>query len=93
MADQKRPSEQSVGALWRKTGARGDYFTGTIETNGGERNGGETTKIVVFSNGHKTADKHPDFKIFLSRPRPDAAPTPSKPALGSWEDDSDPVPF
>jgi hypothetical protein len=48
-----------LGALWVKSGPKGEYFTGQI----GEQ------KIVVFQNGFKTEEKHPDWIIFKSRPR------------------------
>jgi uncharacterized protein (DUF736 family) len=52
-----------IGALWRKTSARGEYFTGTI-------NG---VAVVVFPN-RKTTDKQPDFRVLKSRPKEDRAP-------------------
>lgn len=51
-----------LGALWQRTSAKGDYFTGEI-------NG---TKVVIFANRFKTTDKHPDWIIYKSQPR-DAA--------------------
>lgn len=56
-------NEESIGALWRKSGPRGEYFTGEVN---GER-------IVVFVNGFKGENaKAPDFKIYKSKPREDA---------------------
>jgi uncharacterized protein (DUF736 family) len=51
--------EDEIGALWLKTSARGDYFTGTI-------NG---VKVVVFANGYKTEEKQPDWRVYKSTPR------------------------
>ena len=51
--------DDKIGALWVKTSERGDYMTGEI-------NG---QKIVVFTNGYKQSDKHPDYVIYKSRPR------------------------
>lgn len=62
--------QKSIGALWAKTSAKGDYFTGQIELADGSK-----IKIVVFRNNYKTEDKHPDWKIFESKPRE---------AGGSW---------
>jgi uncharacterized protein (DUF736 family) len=42
-----------IGALWRKSSARGEYFTGVIN---GDR-------IVVFANDKKSSDKAPDFRV------------------------------
>lgn len=63
MADQK---DEEIGALWRKTSSRGDYFTGTVN---GER-------IVVFANGNKKSDKSPDYRILKAKPKADAADVP-----------------
>jgi hypothetical protein len=56
------PNENKIGALWQKTGPKGDYFTG--EVNG--------QKIVVFANGYKQSEKHPDWIILKSLPRESA---------------------
>lgn len=53
--------DDKLGALWQKTGPKGDYFTGEI-------NG---QKIVIFANGFKQSDKHPDWIIYKSVPRGD----------------------
>ena len=55
--------DEKLGALWAKTGERGDYFTGELEIDGVKQ------KIVVFANGFKDADNKPDFIIYKSRPR------------------------
>ena len=51
--------EDEIGALWLKHSAGGDYMTGTI-------NG---VKVVIFTNNYKTAEKHPDFRVFKSTSR------------------------
>lgn len=52
--------EDKIGALWqRKTRDGQDYFTGEI-------NG---MKIVVFANGYKQSEKHPDWVCYKSQPR------------------------
>ncbi len=50
---------EKLGALWQKSSAKGDYFTG--EVNG--------VKVVVFANGYKQSDKHPDWIVYKSEPR------------------------
>lgn len=52
-----------LGALWAKTSAKGDYFTGTITI------GGVTTKLVVFANRFKENDTQPDWVICKSVPK------------------------
>ena len=54
--------DDKLGALWVKTSTRCDYMSGEI-------NG---QKIVVFANGFKKEDKHPDWIVYKSQPRPDA---------------------
>ena len=53
--------EQDLGALWIKTGAKGEYMTGTIEVNG------EKIGVVCFTNQHKKEAKHPDWRILRAR--------------------------
>lgn len=59
-------NEDRIGALWMKTSARGDFFTGQLEING------EKIAIVVFPNSRKTQDKQPDWQILRARPRGEA---------------------
>jgi uncharacterized protein (DUF736 family) len=54
--------DDKLGALWQRTSAKGDYFTGNI-------NG---VKVVIFQNRYKTEEKHPDWTVFRSRPREEA---------------------
>lgn len=49
-------NDEKIGALWLKSSSRGDYFTGEI-------NG---QKIVVFANGYKQSEKHPDWIVYKS---------------------------
>lgn len=66
MADgQKNPDE--LGALWMKSGQRGDYMTGTI-------NG---QKVVVFKNDRKQSENQPDWRVMKSKPRESVQPAPS----------------
>lgn len=60
MAYEKNPDE--LGALWLKTGAKGDYMTGEI--------GG--VKVVLFP-AKKTSDKSPDWRVLKSKPKTETA--------------------
>ena len=61
MEEKKR---KTVGALWQKTDKNGKkYFSGQFEIDD------TTHKVVVFSNGYKTQEKHPDFVIYPSTPQ------------------------
>lgn len=57
MAFEKDPDE--IGALWVKSGRKGEYMTGEI--------GG--VKVVLFKNGNKRSDKAPDWRVLKSRPK------------------------
>lgn len=50
--------ENEVGALWSKTGAKGEYLTGTV-------NG---VAVVCFRNDRKTG-KQPDWRVLKAKPR------------------------
>ena len=59
-----KPKNVKLGALWAKTGPQGEqYFSGVLEKADGSK-----VNIVVFANGFKEEDKHPDYVIYLSRP-------------------------
>ena len=66
MADgQRNPDE--LGALWIKSGRKGEYMTGTI-------NGVE---VVVWRNDRKTGNQ-PDWRVMKSKPREVGQPTRSE---------------
>jgi hypothetical protein len=54
---EKNPDE--LGALWIKSGNKGDYMTGTVA--------GQA--VVVFRNDRKTGNQ-PDWRVLKSKPRP-----------------------
>lgn len=61
--------EKDIGALWEKRTQKGaPFFSGTITVNG------ETVKFVAFKNGYKKEEKHPDFRLFLSKPGGESRP-------------------
>ena len=56
--------EDKIGALWAKSGRDNVvYYKGSIEL------GGERQEVVVFRNGYKEQDKHPDLIVYRSQPR------------------------
>lgn len=64
MAFEKNPDE--LGALWLKSGAKGEYMTGEI-------NG---VKVVCFSV-EKSSEKSPAWRVLKSKPR-EAQPEPDR---------------
>ena len=67
MSDYKKDNGE-IGALWAKTSARGEYFTGSIEIDGVKH------AIVAFKNTSKRSDKAPDWRILKSQPRQGGEP-------------------
>lgn len=57
----KDPNE--IGALWIRTGPKGQYMTGSITVNG------EAIKIVCFPNNFKKEERHPDWRVLISQPK------------------------
>jgi hypothetical protein len=59
-----KAKDDSVGALWSKsTPTVGEYLTGNVMIDG------KKVEIVCFLNKYKTEDKHPKYRVFLSKPR------------------------
>ena len=58
-------AEDSIGALWKKTGQKGEYMTGEVEVNGVKQ------RIVVFKNSYKEKKTQPDYRIRERKPRGD----------------------
>lgn len=68
---------ESIGALWMNESKDGKkYMSGSVTI------GGATHKIVVFKNNYKEEDKHPDYKIYPSKPRDGGS------SSGKFEDDA-----
>jgi hypothetical protein len=83
MPYEKDPNE--LGALWTKSGAKGDYMTGDITVNG------ETIKVVCF-RAQKRGEKSPDWRVLKSVPREQAQGARPAPGPASDVDDSS-IPF
>ena len=64
------PDDKSkCGALWKKEGGRGTFFTGKLDeavVRGALAAG--KTKLLVFTNGYKEEDRHPDYIVYLADP-------------------------
>ena len=56
-------AEKELGALWIRTGAKGQYMTGTLTIDG------TAIKVVAFTNHNKKNEKEPDWRILRSVPR------------------------
>jgi len=70
--------EDQLGALWLNESKAGKkYMSGII--------GGQ--KVVVFKNGYKEEDKHPDYIVYKSKPRGD------EPQRSEDDFEDDQIPF
>lgn len=93
-----------LGALWRKEGRRGEYWTGKIKVTHAEAASladerGEVA-VVAFIDTDKRNERAPDVRLYISRPRSDqpdqrrdaaAMQRQSRPATPDDLDDS--IPF
>lgn len=75
-----------IGALWKRTGKTGEYFTGSIMLNG------QAYEIRAFKNDYKKQDKHPDLKVFLALPDDQPAPKPTEPTINNNDRTATPAP-
>ena len=55
--------KREIGALWKKEGNGNPFYSGKVKV------GDKEVEIVCFSNKHKTEDKHPDIRIYISEPK------------------------
>jgi hypothetical protein len=57
-----------IGALWigKSQGGVG-YMSGVIQDSSGN-----DIRVIVFKNGYKEEDKHPDYVVYLSKEREQA---------------------
>lgn len=88
-----------VGALWKN---KGEGYSGTIDADEFDKfvkeHGSDSIRLLLFKNGFKEEDKHPDLVLYFAPDRKKAhTEKPSKgkqkPSKGKTEDDSDDVPF
>ncbi len=79
--------EDELGALWKKSNDKGEFFTGAVTLDGVK------IDIVVFPNGYKREERHPDFRILKAKG--ERRPQPAAPTSGARtvEPDDDRIPF
>ena len=58
-------AEREIGALWKKDGQNQKYLSGKIKVDKLPKTNQEEVGLVIFTNRHKTQDKHPDFRVYL----------------------------
>jgi uncharacterized protein (DUF736 family) len=58
MSEKTDWNKLEIGALWKKTGKTESFYSGKIKINGKDQ------EIVCFVNKHKSAENHPDIRIY-----------------------------
>ena len=67
---EKNTKNEKIGALWKKSNARGEFLSGEIEINGTK------PRVVVFPNAKthpetgQVNENYPDYSILLARENP-----------------------
>ena len=51
--------KREIGALWKKEGRSGPYYTGSLNDKDGQ-----SMRIVCFANKSKTSQSQPDIRIY-----------------------------
>ena len=54
---------REIGAMWKKDGQNQKYLSGKMKLP--ETLGGKEFGVVMFTNRHKNAENHPDFRLYL----------------------------
>ena len=55
--------ERDIGALWQRQGRNQKYLSGHVRLKDSDGNVVEQ-RVIVFTNKHKSADNHPDFRVY-----------------------------
>ena len=63
----KKKMDKDIGALWLRSGAKGEYMTGVITVDN------VAHQLVAFKN-KKTKPNQPDWRIYKSQPKPEMNP-------------------
>ena len=67
----KPKSDQTeLGALWKKQGQAQKFLSGNLDLSAIGID--KQIPVVIFTNKFKQKDSHPDYRIFLSKPKPQA---------------------
>lgn len=85
--EQQGRREEELGALWKKTNERGEYFTGSLTVDG------QKIDVVVFPNNFKKQERHPDFRILKARDKGASRPDRPQPASRPSAEADDRIPF
>lgn len=65
----KPKSDQTeLGALWKKQGQSQKFLSGEIDLAPIGIN--KKIPVVIFTNKFKQKETHPDYRVFLSKPKP-----------------------
>jgi len=83
MSDNAKPKSDQVelGALWKKQGQSQKFLSGELDLNSIGIN--KKVPVVIFTNKFKQKDTHPDYRVFLSKPKTQAGSAPAKAATAA----------
>ena len=90
-ATKLKSDQTELGALWKKEGQAQKFLSGNLDLTAIGIN--KQIPVVIFTNKFKQKDTHPDYRIFLSKPKPQSgAPAPAAQAqhtTAAGQDDND----
>lgn len=82
-ANKPKSDQIEVGALWKKEGKSQKFLAGNLDfKNLSEEQWKELTRtkqipVVIFTNKFKQNERHPDLRVYLSKPKEPQAPAPA----------------
>jgi uncharacterized protein (DUF736 family) len=69
-SNKPKSDQVELGALWRKQGQAQKFLSGNLDLTAIGID--KQVPVVIFTNKFKQKDTHPDYRIFLSKPKPQA---------------------
>jgi|SRR5882724_2858762 len=69
-ANKPKSDQTEIGALWKKQGKAQKFLSGNLDLTAIGIN--KQIPVVIFTNKFKQKDTHPDYRVFLSKPKPQA---------------------
>jgi uncharacterized protein (DUF736 family) len=69
-ASKPKSDQTEIGALWKKQGKAQKFLSGNLDLSAIGIN--KQVPVVIFTNKFKQKDTHPDYRVFLSKPKPQA---------------------
>ena len=77
-ANKPKSDQVELGALWKKEGKAQKFLSGELDL--AALGIQKKVPVVIFTNKFKQKDTHPDYRVFLSKPKPTTGGGKSAPA-------------